>query len=366
LKRTALAILFFFLSGAAAEEEALPPEWRWGGDMRLRAQAEKNGDNDERWIERLRLRYGVNAIVNPELRVEVRLATATANRSANQNLGDSGDGGMPRRIFGLDLGYIEYKPVFFAKLYGGRIPQLHYRPGLSQVILDENISLEGAGAVLDYSWDENWRAVLAGGSVIVRDNYDTYYSTENTDSSINWMQARLEMKFGRWKTVAGGGFYNFTSLKGRMFSDIVKGATANGNTEYPPGTIKYAFLPREYFLETAIPVGTVNLTLFGERIINGEAPSDVNGAWWIGFMAGQKDWDFELAYAEIKPDAVFALFTYADFTNGTTDSRGWWAAARWGFAKNMSFKVIEFIERSQASTLNKEYNRTNLDLSMSF
>lgn len=341
------------------------PALTWAGDMRLRAQAEKNGDNDTRWLERLRLRFGVAAQVDPELRAEIRLGTAYSNRSLNQNLGDNSDPGAPRRSFGLDLGYIAWKPVFFAQVYGGRIPQLQYRPGASQVILDENNSLEGAALVLDYNFDESWRALLNAGSVIIRDNYDNYYSMAQSDNMINWTQVRGEWKSGRWKFTAGGGFFNYTSLKGKNFSDLVRGGTANGNSEAAPGVIKNPYLVREYFLDFMLPVGNVDLNLFSQRLVNGEVAVG-NSGWWTGIGCAQKAWDAQIAYVELQPDVVPALFTYADFANGTTDSRGYLISARWKFARNMSFKVIQFLQRTQASTLNKEYNRTNLDLSATF
>lgn len=365
-------ILFFILwcdVSLAAEqvtvEESKAPIFSWSGDLRLRTQAEKNGDNETRWSEKLRARFGVGIKVSNELRAEIRLATTRSNRSTNQTLGDSSDGGAPRRYIGLDLAYAEWHPFEFFKLYAGRIPQLHYRPGGSQVLLDEDISLEGSGFTAEESFADNWRVFLNGGSVYIRENYDAYYSEDLTDNMINWMQAGLEWKWDKIKLTAGSGFYNFTGLQGKNYADLVDGGVSNGNSEQPTGVVKNPYLPRQYFLEGSIGLGSFTTGLFAERIINSET-RDPNAAWWFGASLSRGAWDGQFAYCEVQKDAVPALFTYSDFGNGTTDTRGIVASVRWKFTKGMSFKVTEFVNRIQASTLNKEYNRTHLDISASF
>ncbi len=355
-----LAALMTFLIAYQAHGE-----WIWGGEMRIRGHTEKSGDNEARVMERLRLRLDVQAIIDEELRAELRLASGTSNRSANQTLGDSSAPGAPRRIFGLDLAYMEWKPAFFAKFDLGKIPQLHYRPGASSILLDENISLEGGGGVLDYTWLDTWRVALAGGSVIVRENYDTYYSVANSNNMINWAQVRGQWQAGRYRVTAGGGFFNYTSLKGKKFSDLVNGGTANGNTTSLTGTIANPYLAREYFMEGFIPLSAVDLSVFFERIENHETP-DCNWAIWSGMSLAHKTWEAQVAYAEVKPDPVPALFTNADLAGGTTDARGWVITARWKASPNLNLKLWQFVNRIQASTVNKEYNKTYLDLSASF
>ena len=331
----------------------------------MRTQSEKNGDNHIRWNEKLRLRFGLAVKINPELNAEIRIATARSNRSTNQGLGDSSEPAGTRHFIGLDLAYVNYHPVSFAKLYAGRIPQLHFRPGGSQVILDEDISLEGTALSSEYMLNEQWRVFLNAGSVYIRENYDSYYSVDRTDNMINWAQAGAEWKIARLKLTAGAGFFNFTGLQGKNYSDLVTGGTPNGNTEGPTGSVKYPYLPRQYFLEGLWSEDKTSFSLFSERVINNEV-SDGNSAWWLGAGFTRNSWDGQAAYCEVKPDAVPALFTFSDFANGTADARGVVLSARWKFAKGMSFKVTEFLNRIQASTNNKQYNRTHLDLNLTF
>ena len=125
-KTMVLGALLVFSSLAWAQEQpavnveptpvAAPPapEWSWAGDLRLRTQSEKNGDNHIRWNEKLRLRFGVAVKINRELNAEIRIATARSARSTNQGLGDSAEPAGARHFIGLDLAYVNYHPVSFA------------------------------------------------------------------------------------------------------------------------------------------------------------------------------------------------------------------------------------------------------------
>ena len=57
---------------------------------------------------------------------------------------------------------------------------------------------------------------------------------------------------------------------------------------------------------------------------------------------GQQRLGGEWAAEQLRPDAVPAAFTYADFAAGTTDARGYVLNAKWKFAQGMAFKVTEF------------------------
>ncbi len=368
--RLRLALIFisvFSANVAWADESASPdmPQFKWSGDLRVRTKLEKNGDSVARTNEQLRARFGVNVSINPELEASVRLATAKAARSHNQNLGDSAEPGARRRFIGLDQGYILWTPVDFFKLYAGRHPQLHYRPGGSQVLLDEDISLEGAAFSIDYIFREHWRVFVAAGSDLIRENYDTYYSEDQTDNALNWGQLGLEFKREPVRLVVGAGFFNFNGLKNAKFADLSVGGTAFGNSEGAPDSYKYAYLPRQYFAELMYKFSSFEGGVFGERIDNPEAIG-ANSASWTGMSLAYKTLDSQLAYAEIGKDSVVGQFTYSDFSGGATDSRGWIAAVRWKCAKNMNLRLTEFVNRSEGSTRNKEYHRTHFDINAAF
>lgn len=352
---------------AEAPKSAAPefPKLEWSGDLRLRFQNEKKGDDQARLNQRIRIRFGLGANIQKDLRAEIRIATAKGYRSTNQTLGDSSEPGSRRRYVGLDLAYGKWTPVPFAALYVGRFPQIHFAPGGSELILDDDLALEGAGLSSEYEFMPKFFVFGSAGSTFIRENYDNYYSEDLSDNMINFGQAGLKWKQERNQAVLGFGFFNFTSVQGKNYSDLAVGGKSNGNTEAPAGAVAYPFLPKQYFTELKFPLGPFDTKLFYEFVENGEAPRDNKGQ-WIGAEGGRKSWDISLAYTEIESDAVLALFTSSDFGDGVSDVRGWIGKARWKFSRGMSLRLMQMVAKTDMTGLNKEYRRTHLDLSASF
>lgn len=356
-------LILLFISGITAAQDF--PSYKWTGDLRIREQREKDGDNEVRWSTRLRARFGLAVQVNEQLRAEVRLATAKSNRSTNQTLGDSSDPGPKRRFVGLDLGYAEWTPEDFVKLRVGRFPQIHYRPGDSQVVLDDDLTLEGLGLSLNHEVISHTQIWMHLGSAFIRENYDNYYSEDLSDNNLNFGQGGITWDNEMVQLTAGFGFFNFTSVQGMNFSDLAAGGKANGNTESSAGVIKNPYLPRQYFIEGKLKSGSLSSSLFFEYVENRET-SDPNRAYWTGLSLGQKKWDAQIGYLEVESDAVLALFTNSDFANGTSDARGWIGAARWKFQKNMSLRLTQFLARTHMSQTDSAYDRTHVDITASF
>lgn len=357
--------LCLFLMSLGAQ--AAPTEWKWSGDVRLRAQNEALEGQEPRLSERLRLRVGMNALVQSDLRVEIRLASMPSNRSTNQTLGDNKEPGFARRYIGLDLAYAEWKPLSEVKFNLGRIPQAHFRPGGSQLLLDDDLALEGASGIFEIGLDGegSWSVFGSVGSTLIRENYDSYYSEKQTDNRINWVQLGLQWRDSSWKASVGGGFFNFVGLKGRLFSELVTGGSSLGNTEASGGVIKNEYLPRELFFEGSYRWSGYELGVFVEHLINSET-EDPHLASWLGVVFARKPWEFHLAYATVDSDVVPALFTNSDFGAGRVDVDGYVANLKWNFKEKMSLRLSQFINRVKMPDGALAYNRTHLDLSASF
>jgi hypothetical protein len=280
-------------------------------------------------------------------------------------LGDSSEPGSRRRFIGIDLAYVEWRPLDFIKLYVGRFPQIHYRPGETQIVLDDDMTLEGAGAAVEYEIVPSWKVFGNLGSAVIRENFDNYYSEDLADNMLNWGQGGIQWSKDSRKLRVGGGFFNFTSVQGMNFSDLAAGGKANGNTEDAAGVVKNPYIPREYFIDYKDKFGALEGGVFFDYVENRET-EDPNRAFWTGFSVGQQSWDAQLGYMEVESDAVLALFTNSDMGNGTTDVKGYVGSARWKFMKNMNLKLTQFVAKTDMSGLDKEYRRTHLDLSASF
>lgn len=281
-------------------------------------------------------------------------------------LGDPSEPGSRRRFIGLDLGYVDFTPAEFVHLYGGRLPQFHYRPGDTQIILDDDLSLEGAGVKLDYEFMPDFSVFVNAGSTYIRENYDsnTYY-IDLADNMLNFGQIGLRWKANALELNAGGGFYNFTSVQGMNFNELAADGKSSGNTEAPAGVVKNPYLPKQFFLDFKFPIASLKASVFGEYIENAET-SDPNHAWWTGFTLGQSSWDMQMGVTQVESDSVMGIFTHSDFGNGKTDVRGYIGSVRWKFMKNVSLKLVQFYGWNNMHLAPVEYDRTHVDLTASF
>ncbi len=354
-------LILFILLASVAHAEVIS----WNGDLRLRTQLEKNGDSQSRLREGQRARFGLKADLSPELAAEIRLMTGNDHRSGNSNLGDGSEPGGRRRSMGLDLAFAKWQAFPFLEMYVGRSPQIHFRPGNSQIILDEDISLEGISAHAKYIFAENFGVHLTAGSDHIRENYDSYFSQDLTDNMLNWAQARVVYET-EWITATGGfGFFNFVKVQGQNFADLAVGGESFGNSVDGPGIVKSPYLPKQYFLEVRMRQNDLTYGCFGEFVVNKET-SDPNEAIWAGILIEKRNLDFHLAYAAIESDAVLALFTHSNYGNGQTDTRGPVASLGWKFAKNMGLKLTHFDNRLDMTGANTAYWRSHLDITAQF
>lgn len=352
------------LSPALAQEKARP-RLLWQGDLRLRTQMENDDNKDSRLVERLRLRVGVTARLQDDLTAEIRMATATGNRSANQTLGDKDGPGSSRRFIGLDVAYADWKALPFLEVFAGRIPQFQYKAAGSEILLDDDVALEGVGVQMQRALSGTWSVFANIGSLIIRENYDSFYSEEQTDNMLNFGQLGFSFEGDDFGVTVGGGFYNYVGLQGMNFSDIAAGATARGNSESAPGVIKNNYVPREAFVELRRPWGSWDTQLGIEYLVNSET-NDPNQAWWVSASLGQKSWDTTFAWGQSESDAVPSMFTQSSFGNGQTDSRGVLVSGRWKFARGVAVRLTQMACRLKYTTDNTQYLRTHLDLSVSF
>jgi len=362
-----LFILFAFGLAHAQSTSPVQPMsgMKWKGDLRLRGQREVTWPDDERISSRMRLRFGIKGNVDPNLAVEIRLATAKTNSSTNQTLGESKEPGSARRFIGLDLAYADWKPLSFFKLVAGRISQVHYRPGASQILLDSDLALEGVAAAIDYSDSGPIGVFENAGSSWIRENYDSYYSQEKTDNMLNWGQLGLKWKTDSSTTVIGAGFFNYTALQGMKFSDVSTGGSARGNSEGPGETFKNVYIPRQYFIDTKIQQGPLTYGAFAEHVVNGET-LDPNKAWWTGLSVSQERFSVQIAYAELQSDPVPAILTDSDFAGGITDCKGYVLGISYKLRKQLSLALTQYMNRKKTGLDDTQYARTHFDLTAEF
>ncbi|WP_374079504.1 putative porin [Bdellovibrio bacteriovorus] len=335
------------------------------GDFRYRQQMETQSPKQQRSIQRIQARFGVSSQVHEDLKVTLRLMTGSSANSGNQTLGDEKAPGMPRRNFGLDQVYFDYKPVSMLNIYGGKMPQPFTFVGKNQLILDRDISLEGLGLKYNQPLSDEWSFFAQGGMFWIRENYDSQFGEEQTDNFLNAVQAGAQWKANEWTVLFGVGSFSYTDLKDNPPANITSGATGNGNTLDINGNYPTNFDIEEMFVEVKKKVGSVDLTAFYETLKNKDAETP-NKAYSYGLLAGYKAWSFSWAQQEIQKDAVLGVFTDSDFGGGVTSTRGSVWSVAYKITKKVQVQYTVFKNENAIDLIPKDYDRTHIDLSMTF
>jgi hypothetical protein len=341
----------------------------WKGDLRYRHEnvnPEEAATDQTR--ERIRARVGVTAKVNDTVAATVQLATTGGNndpRSTNQTLGE----GWTRKGIGVDLAFIDWKPVDGLSLQLGKMPYPWQRVGT--YIWDNDITPEGIAA--------RYTRGLFFGSAF------SYWLSERSgasDSRLTGGQLGLTGNLGDTKLTGAVGYFDARVVEGQQtaqpagcttgFNNAFFGG-AQGNTTVTVGGCPFLvndFNMLEGVVQAELKIGSQPLTIFGDYIQNLEADS-LDTGYALGFTFGKASnpltWDFSYAYQFVEKDAQFGQFVDSDFGGGVTDTQG--SVFKIGFAPaaNWLLSGTYFLnERFVDVGTQQDYDRYQIDLSTKF
>lgn len=334
--------------------------WYLSGGLDLRLQNEADHGDDNRLNQRMAVKVGLGKHLNDQLSALIEMATASSNRSVRQTLGDQKDPGFARRRFGLQKAFADWHPQDWISLKIGRTPQIHQTVGDSELLFDNTIALEGASVEMQKQFPD-WTLDFMGGSHWIRENYDSYYSEEQSDIMVNWGQMAAHSE--HWSF--GVGFFNFASIQGAAYTDINLDAAPDGNSEDPLGFVKNRYLPKQAFVETRWKWGPGFWRLFSELIINDDT-RDPNRAVWAGTGWSDDTLNFQIAYGEIDSDAIPSFIMDTGFADGNTDSKGIALTAAWKISKKWNVELNQYFNRLKKSTEDNQYLLTQIDTKISW
>lgn len=330
------------------------------GALDLRLQSESDNGADPRPSERISAKFGISSELDSQLALVFELSTASSSRSSRITLGDSKAPGFSRRAYGIQKAYGDWHPEDWISIKLGRTPQVHAKVGESEILFDDTIALEGTSVELEKKF-EFWRLDLQGGSHFVRENYDSYYSIEQSDVMINWGQV---VAYSDHFTL-GAGFFNFASIQGTAFTDLNSDAAPDGNSQAPAGVVKNRYLPKQVFAETRWSLGPGVWKFFAEYIVNDDTV-DPNKALWAGIGWQGEKWGSQLAYGNLDADAVPSFVTSSTFADGKTDAKGLVFTAKWTPTKKLTLDLSQYSNRLNKSSSDEQYLLTQLDCKISF
>ncbi|MCQ9207005.1 MAG: putative porin [Omnitrophica bacterium] len=334
---------------------------KFKGDIRLRNEYQRPGSGAYVNRQRIRARAGLEVKIADNLKGGVMLATGGTDnaRSTNQTLGDA----FGTKPFDLDMAYLEWKPVNFMKIAGGKYKNPLYHPG--DLLWDSDIRFEGVSSNIKYPLKEEFgipaNLMLNTGIFILDD-----LAIDKKNPWLYTIQAGLGSSLGDtfdFKSYVS--YLDFAHIKGTRSGDFVPTTgRADGDDLY---YYDYNILELSgdltiHYLEQVGPKPfDVPITVFGDYAQN-LADGAKRNAWELGVKLGNRpekfaDWRFIYNFRSLDKNSFPEEFPDADAFGGRPDGYGHETILSLGLTKNvwLEFDYYLFRDKSIGSDPNDKW-----------
>ncbi|HIC44218.1 MAG TPA: hypothetical protein EYO73_07980 [Sulfurimonas sp.] len=340
------------------------------GDLRLRYESIERDDTpaeDNKY--RYRLRIGAVVDLTDNLHAEVGMRSGFANpTSGNQTfeedepLKDYFFQSLRFNVLGLvyNSGNSTYKV--------GRQPYMMYRPIKSQLVWDNDVSLNGA----NYQYKNDTHIITVGA------NQPTLEEKSTANDTVNLFIAQYVniTKFESAQLNLGTGVYYYDGLKGNTALFVSR----KGNTMYKDtnGNNRYA---NDYHMVEAF--GELKFKdVFGKPVkvaaglVYNFGASDNNFGYDLAIQVGKakkiNDWQVKYSYTDLQEDATYGAYSDSDNFGGGTASKGHAIRAKFKAGKNIYlagnffFNTLYQSRTKDLLVVEPTYERVQLDMIYKF
>ncbi|MFC2057397.1 putative porin [Campylobacterota bacterium] len=356
----------------AVTEKSIFDRIHFKGDLRLRYESKEyeyyDGTDHGDYLGRYRLRLGAHIDITDHLQFEVGMRSGKGNpTSGNQTFVEDNKDAKPLsdyffqslRFNALALDYTSGNSTW--KI--GRSPYMMYRPIKSQLVWDNDISMNG----VNYQYQDDTKIITAG------INQPTYAENVTATDDVNLFLAQYVQKTKLESSTLnlGAGFYYYDGIKGNtaLYDSGRLGNTVDVNKLYTNdyhivegfGELKFKDVLGKPF---AIAAGVAYNT----------AADDNNFGYDLAFQLGKAkevgDWQVKYSYTDIQEDAVLGAHSDSDNFGGGTAAKGHAIRTKYKFGKNTYLAGTYFINTRYASKDgldgDTDYERVQLDAIITF
>jgi len=333
------------------------------GDLRLRYESIERDDKDNKYRNRYRLRLGAEVDLMDNLKLEVGMRSGFANpTSGNQTFNDD----EPLKDYFFQslrfnvLGFA-YK-TDNATYKVGRQPYMMYRPIKSQLVWDNDVSMNG----VNYQYKDDSKIITLG------INQPTLEEASVAKDDVNLFLAQYVHKTNleSVKLNLGTGLYYYDGLKGN--------STLFGSSK--GNTLVNGFYANDYHIVEGFAelqfqdVFGKALKMAGGVTYNFGA-DDNNFGYDIALQLGKAksigDWQIKYSYTDLQEDATLGAYSDSDNFGGGTGAKGHSIRAKYKMGKNLylagNFFFNELYEsKSKLEGLEAKYERVQLDFIVKF
>ena len=347
----------------AVEEKSFFDRFHAKGDLRLRYESIERDDANNKYRNRYRLRLGLEVDLIENLKFQVGMRSGFANpTSGNQTfrdyepLSDYFFESLRFNILGLSYTFDN------STVQVGRQPYMMYRPIKSQLVWDNDVSMNG----VNYQYKDDTKIITVGA------NQPTLEEASVAQDDVNLFLAQYvqQVKVGDVKLNVGAGIYYYDGLKGNttLFGSNKGNTVVNGlyaNDYHIVEGFAEVQLKDVFGMPFKVAAGiTYN---FGA--------DDNNFGYDVGAQLGKAknvgDWQVKYSYTDLQEDAALGAYSDSDNFGGGTAAKGHALRAKYKAGKNLylagNFFFNELYEsKSKTAGMEPDYERVQLDMIYKF
>ena len=314
------------------------------GDLRIRYESKEyyysDGDDKKQYLGRYRLRIGAHVDLTDHLQFEVAMRSGDANpTSGNQTFvqqetknGVESSKGPQEGLSDYFIDSMRFNAVAIDFKYGdsmlkvGRSPYMMYRPLKSQLIWDNDISLDG----INYQYNDGSNMITFG------INQTSLAEASVSENNVNLVLAQYvrTTKFKGSKLNLGAAFYYYDGIKGNTSLYTSNKGSSMGNTMVDAsgaqvtknGTFTNDYHIAEGFAELKFknvfgqPLGIATGVAYNTAASDKNFGADV--AFKVGAAKEVGDFQLKYSYTYLEADAVLGAHSDSDNFGGGTAAKG--------------------------------------------
>lgn len=335
------------------------------GDLRLRYESIEQDDRDNKYRNRYRLRLGSNIDITDNLHFDVGMRSGFANpTSGNQTFLDD-EPLMDYFFQSLRFNILGFSYQSDNSTYKvGRQPYMMYRPIKSQLVWDNDVSLNG----VNYQFKDDTKIITVGAN---QPTLEEAATNEADDVNLFLAQYVHKTKLEFAKLNLGTGIYYYDGLKG----NIPLFGSRKGNTLDENGLYANDYHVVEGFGELQFKDAFGMPIKVAAGVVYNVAADDNNFGYDLAFQLGKAknvgDWQVKYSYTDLEEDATYGAYSDSDNFGGGTASKGHAIRAKYKFGKNTYLAGNFFFNKlyeskSKIEGMEPDYERVQLDAIIKF
>ena len=346
-------------------EKSMMEKVHFKGDLRLRYESIERDDADNKYRNRYRLRLGLTIDLADKLHFEAGMRSGFGNpTSGNQTFLDdkplSDYFFQSLRFNVLGVSYKDGHSVY--KI--GRQPYMMYRPIKSQLVWDNDVSMNG----VNYQYKDDSKIITLGvNQPTLEEN-----AVDEADT-VNLIVAQYvhKMALESAKLNLGAGLYYYDGLKGNvpLFGKREGNTLANGvyaNNYH----IVEGFGELQFGDVFGMPLKAAAGVVYNFGADENNFGYDL--ALKLGKAKKVGDWQLKYSYTDLEEDATFGVYSDSDNFGGGTAAKGHAIRAKYKAGKHIYLAGSFFFDKLYESKAKNnyagapDYERVQLDMIYKF